>query len=185
MKRGPRSARRNRRSPSTSRRFCKARGCWPDLRPPASPPGQRVLPKTLPSSNLPFCGLRPQLGRREFRYRFMRLKRQTFREGGQGLQADMNETELRIEEVIVEHALLPGTGNESGPFVAGHELERVAGFLSAEDADEPAFDALLAHQLFGPLVLLEGAGAVQIRAAGLGGEALGVLHEKMGILWGK
>src|SRR5258708_16479036 len=79
------------------------------------------------------------------------------RERRPGLQANMNETKLRIEEVIVEHTLLAWLGDEPWSLVAWHQRERVARFLRAEDADEPTFDALLADQTFVPMVLFEGA----------------------------
>ena len=85
--------------------------------------------------------------------------------GRPGLQADVNEAQLRIEEIVVKHALLPFIETKRRPFLRRAEVKRIAGFHRAEDADQPAFDALLANQAFGPLVLLEGTGAVQIGAA--------------------
>jgi hypothetical protein len=61
------------------------------------------------------------------------------------LQTDVDQTQLRIEEIVVENALLPGPGKEAGPFVTWNQLERVAGFLGAKNADETVFDALLAQ----------------------------------------
>ena len=104
------------------------------------------------------------------------------RERQPGLQADVDQAELRIEEVIVEHALLPGSADELGPFGAGHECEGRAGFLGAEDADESLGDALVADEVLGPLVLAELAGAIDVGAAGLLRPALGVLDQAVGVL---
>ncbi|HEX3151200.1 MAG TPA: hypothetical protein VHR66_24190 [Gemmataceae bacterium] len=81
---------------------------------------------------------------------------------------------LRIEEVVVEHALGAWLRDEARMAVAGHECERGAGFQGAEDADESGFDALFADQLLGPWVLLERTGAVE---AGLDGDGLGEFDE--------
>ena len=62
------------------------------------------------------------------------------------------------------------------------EVKRIAGFLGAEDADQPVFDALLANEAFGPLVLFEGTGAIQIGAAAFLREALGVVDQCLGEL---
>src|SRR6202030_3868781 len=104
------------------------------------------------------------------------------RERRPGLQADVNEAKLRIEEVIVEDVLLPWLGDETRPIFAGDEGKGVAGFLSAEDADEPAFDALIAHEPLRPLVLLEGALAIEISALVFTRPTLGMFHEPFGPL---
>ena len=68
---------------------------------------------------------------------------------------------------------------------ATNEGEGVAGFLGAEDADESAFDALLADELLGPVLLAERAGAIKVDAAGLVGQALSVLDETVGEVRGE
>jgi hypothetical protein len=88
---------------------------------------------------------------------------------------------LWIEEVIVEHALLAWLGDEAWPFLAGNEDEGVAGFEGAEDADESAFDALLTDEAFGPLIFLEGAGAIEIGAARLACVSLSMLNKPFGL----
>ncbi len=40
-----------------------------------------------------------------------------------GLQADMDQTELRIEEVVIKDSLLPRPADELGPVGARHEGE--------------------------------------------------------------
>ena len=102
--------------------------------------------------------------------------------GCPGLQADVNEAQLWIEEIVVKHALLPLHRDEARPFVRRPEVKRIAGFLGAEDADQPVFDALLANEAFGPLVLFEGTGAIQIGAAAFLREALGVVDQCLGEL---
>ena len=94
----------------------------------------------------------------------------------------MNESKLRIEEVIVEDILLPWLGDETRPVFAGDEGKGVAGFLSAEDADEPAFNALVTDEPLGPLVFLEGAFAIEISAVVFARPALGMFHEPFGPL---
>src|SRR5207302_11287578 len=77
-----------------------------------------------------------------------------------------------------EDACVTRLGNEMRPFLAGYEGEGVARFQGAEDADESAFDALLADQTLGPLVFLKGAGAIEISALVFASPALGMLHER-------
>ena len=99
-----------------------------------------------------------------------------------GLQADVDQAELRIEEVVIEDPLLPGSADELRPFGAGHECEGRTGFLGAEDADESLGDALVADEVVGPLVLAELAGAIHVGAAGLLRPALGMLDQAVGVL---
>ena len=99
-----------------------------------------------------------------------------------GLQADVDQAELGIEEVVIEDPLLPGSADELGPFGARHEREGGTGFLGAEDADESLGDALVADQVVGPLVLAELAGAIEVGAAGLPCPVLGMLDQTVGVL---
>ena len=99
-----------------------------------------------------------------------------------GLQADVDQAELGIEEVVVEDPLLPGSADELGPLGARHECEGRTGFLSAEDADESLGDALVADEVVGPLVLAELAGAIHVGAAGLPRPALGMRDQAVGVL---
>src|SRR5271169_6732575 len=91
-----------------------------------------------------------------------------------GLQTDVDEAQLRIEEIIVEHSLLTQPGNESRPPLAGNEGKRLAGFLGAQDTDQSRLDALLADQLLGPLLLLERTGAIKVGATCLTCQSLSV-----------
>ena len=79
-----------------------------------------------------------------------------------GLQADVDQAELGIEEVVIEDPLLSGSADELGPFGTRHEREGRTGFLGAEDADESLEDALFADEVMGPLVLAELAGAIHV-----------------------
>jgi hypothetical protein len=63
-----------------------------------------------------------------------------------GLQADVDQAELGIEEVVIEDPLLSVSADELGPLGAGHEGEGRTGFLSAEDADESLGDSLVADE---------------------------------------
>ena len=102
-----------------------------------------------------------------------------------GLQADVDQAELGIEEVVVEHPLLSVSTDELGPLGAGHECEGRTGFQSAEDADESLGDALVADEVVGPLVLAELAGAIDVGAAGLPSPFLGMLDQTVGVLGGQ
>ena len=84
-----------------------------------------------------------------------------------GLQAHMDQAELRIKEVIIEDSLLPGSADELGPFGARHECEGRTSFLSAEDTNESLGDALIADEVVGPLVLAELPCAIHVGSAGL------------------
>ena len=93
----------------------------------------------------------------------------------------MDQTELGIEEVVVEDPLLSGSADELGTFGAGHKSEGRASFLSAKDADESLGDALIADQALGPLVLAKLAGAILVGAAGLPSPALGLLDQAVSV----
>src|SRR6185369_11607594 len=53
------------------------------------------------------------------------------REGGPGLQADVDEPQLFIEKVVVENALPPRLGYEAWPLLGVFEGKRIAGFHGA------------------------------------------------------
>ena len=64
-----------------------------------------------------------------------------------GLQPDVDQSELRIEEVVVEDPLLSVTADELGPFGTLHECEGGAGFQGAKDADKSLGDALVSDEV--------------------------------------
>ena len=45
------------------------------------------------------------------------------REGSPGLQANVDESQLRVEEVVIEDALLAGTGDQPRPAFTGNQLK--------------------------------------------------------------
>jgi len=94
----------------------------------------------------------------------------------------VDQAELRIEEVVIEDPLLSVSTDELGPLRARHECEGRTGFLSAEDADEPLGDALVADEVLGPFVLAELAGAIQVCAAFFSRPFLGMLDQTIGVL---
>ena len=53
-----------------------------------------------------------------------------------GLQADVNQAELRIEKVVIEHALLARPRDQPRPPLAGNQLKRIASFQRTENADQ-------------------------------------------------
>ncbi len=89
------------------------------------------------------------------------------RERGPCLQTNVDETEIAVEKIPVKDPLLPRSGDEPGSLGSPDQIERVAGFQSAEDADETGLDALFAKEPFGPLILAEGSGAIEIGASEL------------------
>jgi hypothetical protein len=106
-------------------------------------------------------------------------------EGEPGLQADVAEPELGVEEVEVQDPLGPAGEDESGSAVAVAELDGAAGFLTAEDTDEAvaeaAFPDLVLHEVFLAVASLE----VEVGGAVLGGEVFGVGDQEFGLLLGE
>src|SRR5262249_55501136 len=100
------------------------------------------------------------------------------------LQADGDQAELGIEEVVVEDPLLSGSADELRPIGAGDQRQGGAGFWGAEDADESLGDALVADEVLGPRVLAERAGAILGGAAGLRRPFPGLLDQAIGVLGG-
>ena len=60
------------------------------------------------------------------------------REGEPRLQADVDEAELRVEEVEVEDALRPPREHQARPVLAADQLDGAAAFLDAENGDDPS-----------------------------------------------
>jgi len=101
-------------------------------------------------------------------------------EGEPGLDADVAEAELGIEEVEVENTLRAAGEDESGAALAIAEFDGAAGLLAAKDADEALAQAaradLLLDEVFLAVVPLE----VLVRGAVLGGEVFGVANDECG-----
>src|SRR5260370_37258174 len=104
------------------------------------------------------------------------------RERQPGLEADVHEAKTRIEEIVVEHALLPWPRDKARTFFAARELKGVAGFLGAQDPDESLGNAVLADEFLGPFLLAELAGAIQEDAPGFASESFPVLDKFLGVL---
>ena len=77
-----------------------------------------------------------------------------------------------VEEVEVEHALLPACVDQAGAVLGVGQLEAGAAFLAAEDADQPFADRPLSQELVDELILAVGALEVVVLGAGLLGRAL-------------
>ena len=60
--------------------------------------------------------------------------------GEPGLNANVTQAELRIEEVEVQHALRPPGESEPGPALAIEKLDGATILHAAEDADQPLED---------------------------------------------
>ena len=99
-----------------------------------------------------------------------------------GLEADVDQAELTVEEVVVEDALLSGSAHELRPFRAGHECERGTGFQGTEDAHESFGDALVSNEVERPLVLAELAGAILVGATGLRRPVPSMHDQTIGVL---
>ena len=99
-----------------------------------------------------------------------------------GLQANVDQSELGIEEVIVKHALLPGSTDELRSLGAWNEGKGRTGLQGAQDADKSCDDTLLADDALSPLVLAEVTGAIQVGAPGLASPILGVRDKAVGVL---
>ena len=102
-----------------------------------------------------------------------------------GRQPDVDQAQVGIEEVEVEHALLPACVDQAGAVLAGDQLEAGAAFHAAEDADQPFADRPLSQELVDELVLAVGALEVVVLGAGLLGQALGVIDQGFGLFLGE
>jgi hypothetical protein len=94
----------------------------------------------------------------------------------------VDKAELRIEEVVIENPLLPGSAHELGSAGARYECEAGASFQGAEDADESLGDAPIADQILGPLVLAELACAIDVVTASLLRGVAGMSNQAVGVL---
>ncbi len=98
------------------------------------------------------------------------------------LQADVDQAELRIEEVEVQHPLRPTSEDEPRTFRAVQQLHRAASFHAAEDGDQAFGDAarsdVLGNEGFLALVALQ----KLIRRLRFPRQGLGVVHERLRLL---
>ena len=94
----------------------------------------------------------------------------------------MDKAELRIEEVVIENPLLPGSAHELRSAGARYECEAGAGFQGAEDADESLGDALVPDEALGPFVLAELAGAIDVVTTGVLRPVAGMSDQAVGVL---
>src|SRR5262249_41376079 len=81
-----------------------------------------------------------------------------------GLNPNVTEAELRVEEVEVEDALGPAGENEPGPAVAITEFDRAAGLLTTEDADQPFAESACADLLLDEVFLAMASLEVDVRS---------------------
>ena len=64
-----------------------------------------------------------------------------------GLQTNVDQSELGIEEVIIKDPLLPKSTDEPRTIGTRYECKGGTRFLGGEDADEPLGDALIADEV--------------------------------------
>src|SRR5262249_37231072 len=74
-------------------------------------------------------------------------------EGEPGLDADVPQPELLIEEVEVQDALRPAREDQSGPVLAVAELDGAAVLLAAQDTNQALAEAALADVLLDEVFL--------------------------------
>ena len=96
-------------------------------------------------------------------------------------QPDVDQAQVGIEEVEVEHALRPACVDQAGAVLGVGQLEAGAAFHAAEDADQPFADRPLSQKLVDELILAVGALEVVVLGAGLLGQALGVIDQGFGL----
>src|SRR5262249_32517019 len=103
-----------------------------------------------------------------------------------GLQADMDQAQLRVEEVEVQHALLPPRIDQARASLATDELEAGAAFHAAEHGDQ-ALDEVrsLAQDLIDEPVLAVGPPEEAVFDAGLLGRSLGAVDQGLGLTLGE
>ena len=89
-----------------------------------------------------------------------------------GRQPDVDQAQLGIEEVEVEHALRSACVDQAGPVLGVDQLEAGAAFHAAEDADQPFADRPLSQQLVDQLVFAVSTLEVVVLGTGLLGQAL-------------
>lgn len=103
-------------------------------------------------------------------------------EGKPGLDADVHQSELGIEEVVVEDALRPRGEGEPGPIFALKEFDGAAGFHDLKHGDEAFALWTLAEQFLDEWFLLGFAGEPLEGNAGLVGFGLSMIDEGLRLL---
>ena len=88
-------------------------------------------------------------------------------EGEPSCQPDVDQAQVGIEEVEVEHALRPACVDQAGAVLGVGQLEAGAAFHAAEDADQPFADRPLSQELVDELILAAGRLEVLVLGAGL------------------
>src|SRR5579883_2606681 len=108
------------------------------------------------------------------------------REREPGRQADVDQAQLRVEEVGVQDALLPPRIDQARSALAGGQPEAGAALHAAED-DDQALDQVgsLSQDLVDQLVLAMGPLKEAVVAAGFLGHLLGVVDDGVGLFLGE
>jgi hypothetical protein len=101
-------------------------------------------------------------------------------EGKHGLQADVHQAELGVEEVEVEDALRTLAEGELRTVLATEELDAAAEFFAAQDGDQAVATRLLFEQLMDEPVLVRLGFEVLVGGVGVLGQPLSVLDETLG-----
>jgi hypothetical protein len=76
------------------------------------------------------------------------------RERSPGLQADVHQAEVVVQEVVIEDPLWHVSAFETRPTLGLNELERTATFHDAQDANQTGTDTLFVQLLLGPGILV-------------------------------
>ena len=94
-----------------------------------------------------------------------------------GLQTHVHQSQIAIQEVVIEDTLGNLLGYEARPTFGMPELEGPTGFLNAQDTDQTYLQGMRFDLLFGPGVFVDLTLTVLVQATGLLGKPLGVRHE--------
>jgi hypothetical protein len=80
--------------------------------------------------------------------------------GRPSLQADVDQPQILVQEVVVQDTLRYRSGDETRPTFTGDEFEGWAGFHHAQDTDKPLGNRGQGELLFGPDILVDVAGTI-------------------------
>src|SRR5208337_4800962 len=74
-----------------------------------------------------------------------------------GLQAEMNQTAIGIEEIIVQYAMRPARENQARSSLAMNQLDGAASFHDLQDGDQSFAETALADGVLDELLFAAGA----------------------------
>jgi hypothetical protein len=99
------------------------------------------------------------------------------------LQADVHQTELGLEEVVVQDTLRPTGEGAAWPMLAMKEFDGAASFLDAQDSNQAILAPTFAPNFLDELLLAMEAPERLIRRLGLLRQLLGMIDEHLRLLF--